>query len=336
MNRLPANLRARSSLIFSLVVGNVRNPYFPDLIGGCEEAAQRAGYALVFGDLDEDQVRELAVLRQMAVERVAGIVLAAAGGVTDGLRLVRAAEIPVVAVDRRLPDIELDTVVVDNEPAVFGAMQHLLELGHRRIAMVGGPAQVSTATDRQAGYIRGLVTAGIPVDSSLIVTADFRAPLARELVMELMGRHQPPTAIVTVNNLATLGTLQALRQLGIQVPAQVSVLGFDDLLAGELLDPPLTAIAQPTYELGQRAIELLVRRINEPDAPVENVVLDTTLLVRASTGPPPSQARGRRRSRRQDDVYTRKSVSGGGGVPFEIKPSTDPIPTAPNPSGGKH
>ena len=99
-----------------------------------------------------------------------------------------------------------------------------------------------------------------------------------------MGRGDRPSAIVTVNNLATLGTLQALREVGLRVPDDVSVCGFDDLLAGDLLDPPLTAIDQPTYDLAQRAIELLVRRITTPDAPVESVVLDTTLLIRGSNG----------------------------------------------------
>ncbi len=229
---------------------------------------------------------------------------------------------------------ELDTVTVDNERAVFGAMQHLVGLGHRRIAMVGGPIRVSTASERQAGYVRGLESAGLPFDPELIVTADFRAPLARELVRELMSRDVRPSAIFTVNNLATLGTLQALRELALRVPDDVSVCGFDDLLAGELLDPPLTAIDQPTYDLGQRAIDLLVRRITTPDASVESVVLDTTLLIRASTGPAPgSEGRARRTDQAARRVPAQTAI---GGVPFETTPEPSPNPTVVDPIGGKH
>lgn len=292
-SRLPANLRARSSLILSLVVGNVRNPYFPDLIAGCEDAAQRAGYALVFGDSDEDPDRESAVLKQMAVERVAGIVLAAAAGSNEGLRLAQAAEIPIVAVDRRMPNQRVDTVTVDNAAAVFAGTQHLIELGHRRIAMVSGPQHVSTAKERQAGYLRGLESAGMSADSALLAIGDFRVGTARTLVSDLLALAEPPTAIITVNNLATVGTLQALREAGLRVPRDVSVLGFDDLLAGEFMDPPLTAIAQPTYEVGRKAIELLARRISEPTAPIEDVVLKTELLVRGSTGPVPRASGGK-------------------------------------------
>jgi DNA-binding LacI/PurR family transcriptional regulator len=282
-SRLPANLRSKSVRILSLVVGNVRNPYFPELIGGAEEAAAKAGFSLLFGDSDEDAERESAILAQLAVERVAGVAVAATSGVTDGLRALLSVRIPVVAVDRRLPEVEVDTVTVDNEAAMYRGVRHLLELGHRRIALVSGPMDVSAIRERHGGYVRALTEAGISPVPSLIRHADLREPLARSGAEELLAAQ--PSAFVTVNNLATVGALKALRHAGLKVPDDVSVLGFDDLLAGELLDPPLTAIAQPTYTIGQKAIELLVRRIATPDVPVSDVVLDTEFIVRASTGP---------------------------------------------------
>jgi DNA-binding LacI/PurR family transcriptional regulator len=292
-SRLPANLRSKSVRILSLVVGNVRNPYFPELIGGAEEAAGRAGFSLLFGDSDEDAGRESAILSQLAVERVAGVAIAAAAGVTAGLRAVLAVRIPVVAVDRRLPGLEIDTVTVDNEAAMYRGVRHLLELGHRRIALVGGPLDVSSISERHEGYLRALDEAGIAPDPELILHADLREAVAWTATTEVLARRPAPTALVTVNNLATVGALKAVRHAGLRVPDDVSVLGFDDLLAGELLDPPLTAIAQPTYSIGQRAIELLVRRIVSPDDPVSDLVLDTELIVRASTGPVgPTRSRG--------------------------------------------
>jgi DNA-binding LacI/PurR family transcriptional regulator len=292
-SRLPANLRSKSVRILSLVVGNVRNPYFPELIGGAEEAAGRAGFSLLFGDSDEDAERESAILAQLALERVAGVAIAAAAGVTGGLRALLAVRIPVVAVDRRLTGLEIDTVTVDNEAAMHRGVGHLLELGHRGIALVSGPLEVSAIRERHEGYVRALTEAGVTPGPSLIRHADLREPGARAATTELLAERSRPTAIVTVNNLATVGALKAIREAGLRVPDDVSVLGFDDLLAGELLDPPLTAIAQPTYSIGQRAIELLVRRIAQPDVPVSDLVLDTELVVRASTGPVrPSRSRG--------------------------------------------
>ena len=292
-SRLPANLRSKSVRILSLVVGNVRNPYFPELIGGAEEAAAKAGFSLLFGDSDEDADRESAILAQLAVERVAGVAIAAASGVTDGLKAVLAVRIPVVAMDRRLPGLDVDTVTVDNEAAMYRGVRHLLDLGHRRVGLVSGPMDVSSIRERHDGYVRALSEAGITAVPSLIRHADLREAQARTATEELLTERPTPTAFATVNNLATVGVLKALRHAGVKVPGDVSVLGFDDLLAGELIDPPLTAIAQPTYAIGRKAVELLVQRIASPDGPVSDVVLDTELIVRASTGPVrPSRSRG--------------------------------------------
>jgi LacI family transcriptional regulator len=284
-NRLPANLRAKGVRILALVVGNVRNAYFPELIDGCVEGAHLAGFPLIFGDSDEDPVRESEILEQLAAERVAGVVLASAGGLTKGLRRLLDLGIPVVAVDRRLPGVPVDTVTIDGERGEYGAVQHLIGLGHRRIAMMGGPVHLSTISDRERGYRRALMDAGIQPDPALVANGDLREGTARDLTPLLMAVPDRPTAIVTINDLSTIGTLRALRSLGLRVPDDVSVVGFDDVAAAELYDPPLTTIAQPVYEIGRRAIELVARRVATPDAPYEEVVFETHLLIRGSTGP---------------------------------------------------
>jgi DNA-binding LacI/PurR family transcriptional regulator len=144
---------------------------------------------------------------------------------------------------------------------------------------------VSSIRERHDGYVRALTEAGITPVPALVRHADLREALARTATDELLTERPTPTAFATVNNLATVGALKALRHAGVNVPGDVSVLGFDDLLAGELIDPPLTAIAQPTDAIGRAAVELLVRRVATPDVPVSDVVLDTELIVRASTGP---------------------------------------------------
>jgi LacI family transcriptional regulator len=282
-SRLPANLRGKGVRILALVVGNVRNAYFPELIDGSVEAAHSAGFPLIFGDSNEDPERESDILEQLAAERVAGVALATAGGPTKGLRRLLDLGIPVVAVDRRLTGMPVDTVTIDGELGVYQAVQHLLELGHRRIALMSGPNRLSTIADRERGYARALEDAGVRHNPSLIAQGDLRESMARQLATELMARPDPPTAIVTSNDLSTIGTLQALRALAVRVPKDVSVIGFDDVLGAELYDPPLTVIAQPVYDIGQRAIELLARRVASPDTAYEEVVFDTRLIHRGST-----------------------------------------------------
>jgi DNA-binding LacI/PurR family transcriptional regulator len=178
-------------------------------------------------------------------------------------------------------------VTVESRRAVFEAMEHLIGLGHRRIAIMAGPENLSTLAERQAGYERALVESGLGVDPALIVHGDLRQETARAQVMPLMRIERPPTAIVTTNDLSTIGTLQALRDLGRRVPDDVSVIGFDDFVGADLFDPPLSAICQPVFDIGQRAIELLVRRVMTPDASLEEVVLAPRLILRGSTARAP-------------------------------------------------
>ena len=284
-NRLPANLRATNARFFALVVGNVRNNYFPELIDGCVEAAHQTHHPLIFGDSNEDPDRESEILEQLALERVSGVALATSTGVTAGLKRLLDLGIPVVAVDRRLSDLRVDTVTSDSEGGVYEAMRHLLDLGHRRIGLMGGPLHLSTIADREAGYRRALVDAGIAVEESRIVHGDLSEHTARALALRLMGVELPPTAVVTINDLSTIGTLHGLRELGLRVPRDVSLVGFDDMVGADLFDPPLTTIAQPAFDIGRRAVGLLARRAAEPGAPTEDVVLPTRLVIRASTAP---------------------------------------------------
>ena len=282
-SRLPGNMRANGVRILALVVGNVRNTYFPELIDGCLDAAHDGGYPLIFGDSNEDAGRESEILEQLAVERVAGVAIAASAGITKGMRRLVHLGIPIVAVDRRLHGMQVDTVTIDSELGVYGAVQHLIGLGHRRIGLMSGPTQLSTLADRERGYRRALEDAGLGFDPALVAQCDLTEVTAQALAPNLLEGADPATAIVTSNDLSSIGTLRAIRTLSLRVPGDVSVIGFDDMPTADLFNPPLSTITQPVYEIGRRAVELLIRRVTTPDAPYENVVYPTTLVLRAST-----------------------------------------------------
>jgi LacI family transcriptional regulator len=286
-NHLPRNLRARSSRTIGLVISDIDNPFFTAIARGAEDVAHRHGYTMVLSNTDEDPEREAICLQTMAAERAAGVVLASTGVHTSGVRRLISTGIPVVALDRRISGAHVDTVVVDNETAAYEAVRHLASLGHRRVAMVGGPGKVSAIREREAGYERAVRDRGL--ERGLLRQGDLREPGGRRATLELLREPERPTAIFSVNNLTTIGVLHALRELGLRAPDDVSVIGFDDIPTGDLLDPPLSVVRQPTYQLGARAAELLLRRVAQPDAPVQEVVLAASLVLRPSSGPVPDR-----------------------------------------------
>jgi LacI family transcriptional regulator len=284
-NNLARNMRSGTSRIFGLVISDVGNPFFTAVARGAEDVAQRHGYSLVLSNTDENPEREAASLGVMTADRVAGIIIATTNENGDALRRSLAMGTAIVAIDRRIQELPTDSVAVDNEGAAYEAVTHLIRLGHRRIAIVGGPHDAHTARERLRGYQRAHREARLPIDEELETEGTFRESAGLLLTRGLMGLREPPTAIFSVNNLTTIGVLRALRESGRRIPEDVSLVGFDDIPTAELLDPPLTVVRQPTYRMGAQAAELLIRRITEPGSPVQEVLLTGSLVVRGSTGP---------------------------------------------------
>jgi DNA-binding LacI/PurR family transcriptional regulator len=164
------------------------------------------------------------------------------------------------------------------------AVEHLIAIGHRDIALLGGPSQHSTAAERERGYREALRQADLPLRNELIFCGDFREAGGYQGIKALLGIRQPPTAVFIANNLMTLGALRALHEMGRRIPNDVALVGFDDMPWATSLNPPLTAVAQPAQEIGESAAELLLDRIARPDRPIRHVILETRLIVRASCG----------------------------------------------------
>ncbi len=284
-NHLARNMRSGTSRIFGLVISDIGNPFFTAVARGAEDIAQRHGYSLVLSNTDENPEREAATLDVMAAERAAGIIIATTNENGDALRRSVAMGTAIVALDRRIQGIPTDSVIVDNEGAAHEAVTHLVRLGHRRIAIVGGPHDAHTARERLRGYERAHTEARLAIDPALVTEGTFREMDGFRLTRGLLALPDPPTAIFSVNNLTTIGVLRALRDAEWSVPDRMSLVGFDDFPTAELLAPPLTVVRQPTYRMGAQAVELLIRRIQEPTAPVQEVLLVGSLVIRGSTGP---------------------------------------------------
>ena len=284
---LARSLRVRRSYSIGLVISDIGNPFFTSVVRGVEDVAQARGYAIILCNSDEDPAKEEAYLRLLTGRRIDGLILAPSGVRHPYLDRLAQAGFPLVFLDREVDELPMAAVVLDNKRAARDAVQHLLSLGHRRIGMIGGRPAISTTVERLAGYASALESAGIPVDPALIASGSSRIPEARRAVDGLLAVHRAPTAVLVGNNLMTIGAVAGIQARGLAIPDDISVAGIDDSPWASVFHPRLTAVAQPTYDLGRSAAELVLSRVGgEADSATRRVVLQGQLQVRESTAPP--------------------------------------------------
>ncbi|QSI78290.1 MULTISPECIES: LacI family DNA-binding transcriptional regulator [Niveibacterium] len=271
-------LRSRRTDTIGLIVSDIRNPFFTEVSRAVEDMAYEHGQRVILCNADEDPEKEAFYLELMHNENVSGVILSPT---LQLLSQFRASDytFPVVLVDRCERSTEADAVVLDNVDAAYRLTEHLIERGHRRIAFLYG-AGSATGQQRNEGYSLAMARAGLAAQASALrpVVAD-----ARDAALELLAGRQPPEALMASNGLLLLGVAEAVRELGLPCPERIAVAGFDDLPWVRLVDPGFTVIAQPTYDIGHAAIELLLQRIAQPSQAVRRVVLRGELIVRGST-----------------------------------------------------
>jgi LacI family transcriptional regulator/LacI family repressor for deo operon, udp, cdd, tsx, nupC, and nupG len=284
-SRVARRLRMNSGRahLVGLIIPDIQNPFYAEIARGVEDAAYAAQYALLLCNSDENREKEKFYLNVMRDESVDGIVLPPFDEADAAVIELVKTGLPVVCVDRCLAKVATDLVEIDNYRGAFEGVTHLIARGHRRIGLIEGRSQVSTSRERRRGYLDALAAAGLPVRQELIRAGDFKQESGRVAAGELLDQRKPPTALFVCNNLMTVGALAAVHQRGLSVPKDVAVVGFDDLPWAEALDPPLTVVRQPAYEVGKQAMELLLKRIMEPSRPPVTMRLSPELVIRRST-----------------------------------------------------
>jgi LacI family transcriptional regulator len=280
-------LSLRRSNAIGLIVSDIRNPFFASVARGVEDVAQEHGYTVVLCNSDETAAKEKACLKALHSRQVDGLLLASAGVADEHVTRLVQAGYPIVLVDRDLPNLGVPAVLLDNEGAAYSAVRHLIEAGHRRIGMVSGRPSISTTIERMAGYQRALLEAGLEPDSRFVISGESTSEGGARATHALLDLRPAPTAIFSGNNLMTIGALHAIASRGLTVPDDVALVGFDDFPFpwSDAFRPHLTTVAQPTYELGRRAAEMLVQMLQTASPPVaQRAVLDGKLLIRESSG----------------------------------------------------
>jgi LacI family transcriptional regulator len=305
-NTLARSMITGTTQTIGVVVADIELSFFARAVRGIADSAKAHGFEVILANSDEDLAMERAAIGVLLEKRVDGLIVAPAAPHDAGhlANLVQRG-IPLVLLDRGAPGIPTDAVVVDNVRAVHNAVSHLARLGHWRIAIVSensanltvaqladatfGPGDGMASILRLAGWASGLRSGGLPLADDLLLGTGYSREQARATTAAALAMDDPPTAIVTVDETMTLGAVDAIMAAGLRMPDDISLVTFDDLQWSTLVRPPLTVVAQPVYELGMTATQRLLDRLAGDERPPETIVLDTSFVLRGSTGPVPTR-----------------------------------------------
>lgn len=286
-NDMARSLVVRETKVLFLLITDITNPFFTTLARGAEDAANKQGYRVLFGNSDESPDKEREYVDTILKSRVDGVLLAPAGDSSlPHLETLRAHNVPFVLLDREVPGIAGDVVLGDSKEGTRMLMEHMIGLGHRRIALVNGSADVSSARLRAQAYREALKLSDLPYSEAQVLELDY-APRSNSIRIAqwLEELEATPTAIMCGNNMLAIQTVQAIRQCGLRVPQDISVACFDDLGPVGEIDPFLTVAAQQAYQFGYTGMQLLMERIagrSGEAPPWTKILLPAQLVVRKS------------------------------------------------------
>ncbi|CAL8972565.1 Ribose operon repressor [Cellulomonas sp. T2.31MG-18] len=278
------SLRKQVSRSVGVLVSDLRNPFYADLAAGIGAQARARGYTMMLvadQGLEEEQ---LSAAQAFVGTRAAGVIVTPLSAAVPQYLLSQ--QIPVVEVDRHFLPQACDSVTIDNETVARRITEHLLSLGHRSIGLLIDETAWTTGEARMAGYTHALEDAGLEVDRGLIIAAGSDVTAARAAVVDMLARRVRPTAMFAANNLLAEGLWRAAHALGLRIPEDLSIVSFDDAEWMSMVEPGITAIAQDAVALGEAAMDQLLDRIADPDAPPADIVLEARIVPRGSTAAP--------------------------------------------------
>jgi LacI family transcriptional regulator len=277
-------LRTQQTRTIGVVVSDIRNTFFASVVKAVDDVARANGYTVLICNADEDSAKEEAALQLLLDRKVSGVINCSTGANLDLLRTFQQSGAVLVDLDRESGLEHVDTVIVDNERGAALAVQHLVGLKHRTIATIAGPQHLSNARGRLAGLRKTLHKFGIPIGKHYIEIGDFKQDSGYHSAKRLLSRKDRPTAIFSANIEMTAGLVAYVREAGIAIPKELSIVSFDDEFWTRYMDPPLTVVAQPIEEMGKCAMELLLARLRSAQAP-QTRIFTPELIVRRSCAP---------------------------------------------------
>lgn len=281
------SLQTKKTKTIGVIVPEIKQPFFASVINGIEELAYAAGYTIIVCQSNETADREVLVTRSLGSHRVAGLLVSLSRSTRnlDHFKVLQRRGVPIVFFDRVSNDIQASKVVVDDYKGAFEVVRHLIKCGYKRIAHLAGPRNLSISKFRLKGYRDALQEGNLPFDESIVVYGGLDDTDGIVGFQKLLNLATLPDAIFAVNDPVATGAFVTIKEHGMKIPADIALAGFSNTYMTSLLDPPLTTVEQPSYEIGKTAAQLLMEQINSDD---ENfvpkfIVLNTQLIVRGST-----------------------------------------------------
>lgn len=284
-NVLARSLRRNETYTIGLIIPNNANPFYAELARAVEKVSFEAGYSVVLCNSDRDLKKEVQYAELMVKKRVDGIIFVGAwvGEHIEHLARIQQQGMPLVSIDRNTHGLAIDCVIADNALGGRQATGHLIELGHERIACIGGFPTGTPNAERITGYHEALQRAALPLDDELLLKADFQFDGGYDAARQLLDSSAPPSAIFACNDLMAIGAIRAALDVGKQVPRDLSIVGFDDISIASFSNPALTTINHPKYDMGFLAASMLIERIQDEEQSHRKEILPTELILRQST-----------------------------------------------------
>lgn len=281
-NSLASSLRSNRTNILALLLADISNPFWTTVARGVEDIANQQGYSVILCNTDEKASKQEEYIRVLLRRRVDGFLLVPTTAATESIRTIQQQQVPVVLLDRAIPGLAIDTVRGDTYGSAYKLTEHLIALGHHRIAVLAGPKYISTSTERVTAVQTALQDTGLGIDSDLILYGEFAMESGYAMARQVFT--EAPSAIVAGNNFIAAGVGQYLREINLRVPEDISVVCFDDLPTAWASEPFLTVAVQPAYEIGRRAAEVLLQRLDGTmKGPAQDHKLPVEIIIRSST-----------------------------------------------------
>lgn len=285
-NSLASSLRSNRTNILAMILADISNPFWTTVARGVEDIANQQGYSVILCNTDEKESKQEEYVSVLLRKRVDGFLLVPTSASTESIQLIQRQRVPVVMLDRTVPNLSVDTVRGDTYGSAYQLAAHLLQLGHRHIAVLAGPRYISTSTERVEAVLQAMRDASVRIEMNRILYGEFAIESGYTMARQVAKTQ--PTAIVAGNNFIAIGVGRFLHESMIRIPEEISVVCFDDVPISWGTEPFLTVAVQPAYEMGRRATELLLDRIRRTDStPPQDLRLPGTIIIRSSTGPVP-------------------------------------------------
>ncbi|MBW8325319.1 MAG: LacI family transcriptional regulator [Prolixibacteraceae bacterium] len=284
-NTLASNLRNKKSNTIGIVVPLINRHFFSSVISGAEDVAYKAGYTVVISQSNDLAAKEINIVQSMFSNRVDGLIISIAmqTDTFEHLKLFRKKHIPLVFFDRAVPEIETDKIVVDDFAGGYRVTQHLIDQGYKRIGHLAGPQNLMTYYDRKNGYMEALRKNSIPYDESLVIINTLTSDEGVTAIQQLMDLPHPPDAVFCGNDTTALSVMIYLRDKGIRIPEDIGIVGFSNEPFSKVVSPSISTIAQPGFIMGQKAAELIIRKIENKERTYQTITLPTELIIRESS-----------------------------------------------------